>query len=119
ETGMASRTVTAFFTRHGPVVRAEDGRWVSTALMNDPMHALMQSYGRTKARNLDEYLEVMALHTNSSNNTLFADAEGNIAYLHSNFIPRRDPAYDWTRPVDGSTSATDWRGVLTIEQTPN
>src|SRR5690606_8031984 len=73
ETGMASRTVTAFFTRHGPVVRAEDGRWVSTALMNDPMHALMQSYGRTKARNLDEYLEVMALHTNSSNNTLFAD----------------------------------------------
>ncbi|MCB9517963.1 MAG: penicillin acylase family protein [Gemmatimonadales bacterium] len=119
ETGMASRTVTAFFTRHGPVVRAEDGRWVSTALMNDPMHALMQSYGRTKARNLDEYLEVMALHTNSSNNTLFADAEGNIAYLHSNFIPRRDPAFDWTRPVDGSTSATDWRGVLTIEETPN
>jgi acyl-homoserine-lactone acylase len=119
DTGMATRRFTAYFTPHGPVVRSVDGTWVTTALMNEPMHALMQSYARTKAKNLDEYLAVMALHTNSSNNTLFADAEGNIAYLHSNFIPRRDTTFDWSRPVDGSTAATDWRGVLDLDETPN
>ena len=59
------------------------------------------------------------LHTNSSNNTLFATADGDIAYFHSNFIPRRDTAFDWTRPVDGSNPATDWRGVLSFDETPN
>lgn len=118
-TQMATRRFTAYFTPHGPVVRSTGGKWVTTALMNDPMHALMQSYDRTKAKNLAEYLKVMELHTNSSNNTLFADAEGNIAYLHSNFIPRRDTTFDWSRPVDGSMSATDWRGVLALDETPN
>ena len=44
----------------------------------------------------------MELHANSSNNTIFADADGNIAYFHGNFIPRRDTRFDWTKPVDGS-----------------
>ncbi|MEO0423593.1 MAG: penicillin acylase family protein, partial [Pseudomonadota bacterium] len=90
--GMAERTFTTYRTHHGPVVRSEQGRWVSVALMEQPMRALMQSYLRTKAMNLDDYLGIMALHTNSSNNTVFADAEGNIAYLHSNFVPVRNPA---------------------------
>ena len=61
----------------------------------------------------------MELHTNSSNNTIFADADGNIAYFHGNFIPKRDPSFDWTRPVDGSDPATDWQGLLSVDETPN
>ena len=72
--------------------------------MEEPMKALIQSFSRTKARNLAEYKKVMEAHTNSSNNTLYADADGNIAYLHSNFIPKRDPKFDWTKPVDGIES---------------
>lgn len=117
--GMQQRRFTAFFTPHGPVVRQAEGRWVTTALMNDPMHALIQSYSRTKAKNLDEFLKIMELHTNSSNNTLFADSAGNIAYLHSNYIPKRADSLDWTRPVDGSVSATDYHGLLAINETPN
>ncbi len=117
--GMAERRFTAWYTPHGPVVRMTDGKWVTVSLMQSPMQALIQSYTRTKAKNLSAYLEIMALHTNSSNNTLFADAEGNIAYLHSNYIPRRDTIFDWTAPVDGSTSATDYHGVLAIDETPN
>src|SRR5690606_23372853 len=117
--GMAERTFTAYHTHRGPIVRAVDGRWVSVALLQDPVNQLIQSYSRTKARNLDEFLEIMRLHTNSSNNTLFADAEGNIAYLHSNFVPRRDVRFDYSRPVDGSDPATDWQGVHSIEESPN
>src|SRR5262245_55263949 len=61
----------------------------------------------------------MDLHTNSSNNTIFADSEGNIAYFHANFIPKRDSKFDWTRPVDGSDPATEWHGVLSVDESPN
>src|SRR5579859_7765727 len=118
-TGMAEKTFTAYFTHHGPVVREADGKWITTRLMQDPIHALIQSYSRTKAKSLADWEKVMQLHTNSSNNTVFADADGDIAYFHSNFIPRRDNRFDWTKPVDGSNPATEWHGVLSIAETPN
>ena len=117
--GMAQRTFTVFRTRHGPVVRAENGRWVTVRLMEEPVKALMQSYTRTKARNLAEFERTMELHTNSSNNTVFADAEGNIAYFHANFIPRRDTSFDWNAPVDGSDPRAEWHGVLPVDSSPN
>ncbi len=117
--GLATKTFTVYRTLHGPVVRESGGKWISVRLMQDPMHALIQSYIRTKATDYHSFRKSMALHTDSSNNTLFADARGNIAYFHSNFIPRRDTRFDWTKPVDGSNPATDWHGVLSIDETPN
>jgi acyl-homoserine-lactone acylase len=117
--GTAQKTFTVFRTHHGPIVRSADGKWVSIRLMQDPLHALMQSYSRTKAHSYKEFMQSMELHTNSSNNTIFADADGSIAYLHSNFIPRRDPQFDWTTPVDGSDPATEWHGVLASDEAPH
>jgi acyl-homoserine lactone acylase PvdQ len=118
-TGMAKKAFTVYKTHHGPVVREADGKWVSIRLMQEPLKALQQSYLRTKAKSYKAFKETMELHTNSSNNTIYADADGSIAYFHSNFIPKRDPKYDWTKPVDGSTPATEWHGVLSIDETPN
>jgi acyl-homoserine-lactone acylase len=118
-TGMANKEFTIYKTHRGPIVRSLDGKWVSIRLMNEPLKALNQSYSRTKARNLDEYKKVMALHTNSSNNTLYADADGNIAYFHSNYVPKRDAKFDWTKPVDGSNPATEWNGLHSFEESPN
>ena len=56
--GMAERTFTAYFTPRGPIVGRQDDRWLSVSLMWRPVDALTQSYSRTKARNLEEYLEV-------------------------------------------------------------
>jgi len=114
---MSSRVVTAYFTHHGPVVRSEGGKWVSVKMMDEPLKALTQSYIRTKARDYDAFAKAMELRTNSSNNTVYADAKGNIAYFHGNFIPKRNPAYDWTRPVDGSNPATEWQGLHSIADT--
>ena len=118
-TGMAKRSFTAYFTQHGPVIRKQGGRWVSVSLMNRPVPALTQSYTRTKAADLAAFRKVMELHANSSNNTLFADAEGHIAYFHSNYIPRRDTSFDWTAPVDGSDPRTDYHGLLSFDESPN
>jgi acyl-homoserine-lactone acylase len=115
--GMAEKTVTAYFSHHGPIVRAADGKWVAVSLMNDPLKALQQSWLRTKARNYAQFYKVMELRTNSSNNTVYADADGNIAYFHGNFIPVRDPRFDYRKPVDGSDPATDWKGVHPVKDT--
>jgi acyl-homoserine-lactone acylase len=116
--GMKSRDFTLYFTHHGPIVREMNGQWIAVRLMNEPVKALTQSYTRTKARNYKEYRASMELHTNSSNNTIYADAEGNIAYLHANFVPKRDPKFDWSRPVDGSDPATEWGPLHGVEESP-
>ncbi|MEO6595355.1 MAG: penicillin acylase family protein [Planctomycetota bacterium] len=116
--GMVQREFTTYRTPHGPVVRQQDGRWVAVRLKEEPLKALTQSYSRTKARNYAAFRATMELHTNSSNNTIFADREGNIAYLHANFVPQRDLRFDWNRPVDGSDPATQWGPPLAVEKSP-
>ena len=116
--GISQRTFIVYRTQHGPIIRSQEGKWVSIALMNDPVKALTQSFTRTKATDYKSFKQTMELHTNSSNNTIFADADGDIAYFHGNFIPRRDPKFDWTKPVDGSNPETDWHGLLSIDESP-
>ncbi len=116
---IAERTFTTYRTHHGPVIGEQNAKWVAINLMYGPVEALMQSYGRTKAGNYAEFKKVMDLHANSSNNTLYADADGNIAYFHVNYVPRRDVKFDWTKPVDGSDTGTDYKGVLAVSELPN
>ena len=117
--GMSAREVTVYRTHHGPIVRSAEGRWIAIRLMQEPIAALSQSYLRTKARDLKGFREVMELHANSSNNTIYADADGHIAYFHPQFVPRRDDRFDWTRPVDGSDPATEWKGVHGVDDSPH
>jgi acyl-homoserine-lactone acylase len=115
---LAQKEFTVYRSHHGPIVRELDGKWVSVRLMQEPLKALTQSYTRTKAKSYKAFRETMDLHTNSSNNTIYADADGTIAYFHSNFIPKRDARFDWTKPVDGSDPATEWNGVHSVDETP-
>ncbi len=116
--GMEEKTFHVYFSGHGPVVREENGKWVAIKLMQEHVKALEQSFLRTKARNYAEYRKTMELMANSSNNTVFADADGNIAYWHGDYIPRRDTRFDYTKPVDGSDPATEWKGLLRLEEIP-
>lgn len=117
--GSRQRTFTVYYDHRGPVVRDENGHWISIRLMNQPVPELEQSFLRTKARSYAEYSQTMALMANSSNNTVFADADGDIAYWHGDFIPRRDTHFDYTQPVDGSDPSTDWQGLLSLKEVPH
>jgi acyl-homoserine-lactone acylase len=117
--GMASRSFEILRTHHGPIVRADNGKWIAFAMMDRPVAALEQSYLRTKAHDYASFVRVAALQANSSNNTIFADDKGEIAYLHPQFIPRRDDRFDYTRPVDGSDPATDWHGLHAMDEAPH
>lgn len=119
EHGMAEKKFTVYRTEHGPVIGEQDGKWLTFRMMQEPIKALTQSYTRTKAEDYKSFRQILELHTNSSNNTIFADADGDIAYFHGNFIPRRDTKFDWTKPVDGSNPRSDWHGLLSVDETPH
>jgi acyl-homoserine-lactone acylase len=109
--GVKDKTFMIYRTHHGPITHANNDKWVATALMWSPIKALEQSFTRTKKSNHNEFYEMMNIRTNSSNNTVYADADGTIAYYHGNFIPKRNEKFDYTKPVDGSNPETDWDGL--------
>jgi acyl-homoserine-lactone acylase len=115
---MASRSFEVYRTHHGPIVRELDGKWIAISLMQKPVEALEQSFGRTKTTDYASFLKVASLAANSSNNTLFADSKGEVALLLPQFMPRRDDRFDYTRPVDGSDPATDWKGNHALSDLP-
>ena len=116
---MASRWFETYRTHYGPIVREEGGKWIAFAMMHRPIEALQQSFLRTKTRDYASFLKVAELKANSSNNTIFADDKGEIAYLHPQFIPVRDNRFDYDKPVDGSDPATDWRGLHALTDAPH
>ncbi len=113
---MLSRDFTTYRSHHGPIVRGEDDKWVAFSIMEEPIKALSQSYGRTKSNNYEEFAATMELRTNSSNNTVYADSKGNIAYWHGNYIPRRNQSFNWNEPLDGSNPATDYQGLHSVDE---
>ncbi|MBS1502121.1 MAG: penicillin acylase family protein [Bacteroidetes bacterium] len=106
-----TRTITGYYTHHGPVLGARDGKWLALRANNRSYNALLESWLITKANNFDEYKQAMNLLSNATNNTVYADDKGNIAFWYGNYMPKRDSKFDWTLPVDGTMSATEWKGV--------
>lgn len=107
---------TLYFTHHGPVIRSQGEKWITFRMMNRPLDALKQSFLRTKAKGHKSFNKTMKIRTNSSNNTVFADKKGNIAYWHGNYIPKRNPSYDYNGLIDGSNPATDWQGLHKVKE---
>jgi len=106
----------AYRTHHGPITHMADGMWTVSAMMWEPVKALEQSFMRSKQDGYKGFRKMMDIRTNSSNNTVYADAGGNIAYFHGNFVPKRDVRFDYSKPVDGFNPQTDWQGLHTVDE---
>jgi acyl-homoserine-lactone acylase len=115
--GLANRSFTVYHSHHGPIIRAENGKWIAVKLLQVPVAALSQSFLRTKTSDYASFRKTQDMRTDTSNNTVYADADGTIAYFHGNFIPKRDTSFDFTHPVDGSNPATEWQGPHAIADT--
>ncbi|WP_448698985.1 penicillin acylase family protein [Mucilaginibacter sp. AW1-3] len=113
---VSSSIFTTYATHHGPVMGSRDGKWLSLKANNRSLNALLESWQITKANNFEEYKRAMSLLSNATNNTVYADDKGNTALWYGNFMPKRAPQYDWTLPVDGSISQTEWQGVHPLNQ---
>ena len=114
--GLKSKTFTTYKTIHGPVMAMKNNKWLSLQENNRSLNALLECWIRTKSKNLLEYKKALSLLANNSNNTVYADADGNIAYWHGNFMPKRNQGFDFSRPVDGSIKETNWQGIHTLDE---
>lgn len=114
--GFETKIFNALFTHHGPVIARRNGQYISLRHNNRDTKGFMQSWLRTKTKSFADFKKTMDMGANPSNNTVYADAEGNIAYWHGNFLPKRDAKYDWSKPVDGTTSATEWQGYHAVDE---
>ncbi|GIX07671.1 MAG: 7-beta-(4-carbaxybutanamido)cephalosporanic acid acylase [Candidatus Poribacteria bacterium] len=108
-TDWVSREV--LYTHLGPVVsvEGEKGYAFRLAYADDVMLGV-QIAKMNRARNLGEFLEALAIRSLMPQNVMYGDVYGNIYYQRTGRVPIRPEGYDWSRPVPGNTSATDWRG---------
>ena len=73
-----------------------------------------QIYRMVLARNCDEFYEALAMNQLMEQNVTFADRDGNIQYVRTGRTPIRPDGYDWSVPVPGDTSDTQWLGIHDI-----
>ncbi|MEI7588980.1 MAG: penicillin acylase family protein [Chitinophagia bacterium] len=111
-----SKSFITYKTIHGPVMGSKNGKWLSLQENNRSLNALLECWTRTKATHLQSYQKALSLLANNSNNTVYADGDGNIAYWHGNFMPKRNPTYNYSLPVDGSIKRTNWNGVHPLNE---
>ncbi len=71
------------------------------------------------AQTLDEFLKAVSLFTFPPQNLIVATADGDIFYLLNGRTPRRNPNFDWSLPVPGWTSETEWQGILSWQELPH
>ncbi|MCJ8209174.1 penicillin acylase family protein [Mucilaginibacter sp. RS28] len=113
---LLEREFEGYYTQHGPIIALRNGQWLSLKANNRSDEALAESWLITRAQSFSDFKGAMGIRANTSNNTVYADADGNIAFWYGNFMPKRNPAYDWTQPVDGTIKDTEWDDLHSLDE---
>jgi acyl-homoserine-lactone acylase len=107
-------------THHGPIVKRENDTQMLAAQIAGLFEAvpMRQALRMVKARNLEEFRTSLAPMQMLFMNLVYADCDGNLWYLYNGRVPRRNPKFDWSAPVDGSDPASEWLGVHELDELP-
>lgn len=107
-------------THRGPVVGIRDGKFlvIKAASMEVGVKLFAQKWAMARARSLKEFKAALNHRRLTGSNTIYADKQGNIYYLHGNAMPRRNTKFDWSKAVEGINPETEWQGYHELEELP-
>ena len=77
-----------------------------------------QAFDMIRAKNFEEWRAAASHCAIPLFNIAYADRDGNIFYVYNGAIPKRNPEFDWSQPVDGSDPRTAWKGYHSFDELP-
>jgi acyl-homoserine-lactone acylase len=117
--GLSDKTFTFRKTHHGPIVAKRNGKLLAVKMAKfEEGGQIDEWYAMSKSRNFDEFKQAMSAVAVPMFNAVYADKAGNIFYVYNGAVPKRSTKFDWLKPVDGSTSETEWHGYHTFNELP-
>jgi penicillin amidase len=110
---------TVMVTRHGPVISHDGGRDLALQWTLLSPHAVRLPFRRiNQASNWMEFTAALRDFNVPMQNSVYADAEGNIGYYAAGLVPIRKQG-NGAVPVPGSTDDYDWTGFVPFEDLPH
>jgi acyl-homoserine lactone acylase PvdQ len=109
-----TRTVTREieYTHHGPIAVRDAGVAFAVACPYfDQIDLATQMYRMCLAENLEQFNAALEMAQMMEQNCMYADDQGNIQYVSTGRVPIRPKGFDWSKPVPGNTSKTEWQGI--------
>jgi acyl-homoserine lactone acylase PvdQ len=99
-------------SHHGPIALREGKKAYAIACPYfDQIDFITQTHRAMTARNLAEFDAALAMCQMMEQNVMYADVDGNIRYIRTGRVPIRPPGFDFSKPVPGDTSKSEWRGI--------
>lgn len=105
---------------HGPVIRNAEGAFAIRYGGIGQLQQLDAYYRLNKAKSFAEWEAQIARMAIPSTNFIYADAEGNIAYVYNAAIPDRPEGVkaDWRNVLPGDRSELIWDGAVDYAALP-
>lgn len=110
----------ALYTRRGPYIAMPNGNRYSVAMarwkdLPDPLTGAIR---RAEARDLNAFRAALAEYPMDKWHLVYADRAGNIYIVGNGVFPRRDPKYNWRKPVPGWEADAQWKGIIPFNELP-
>jgi acyl-homoserine-lactone acylase len=109
---------TIYRSLHGPVIKNNNGAFAIRYAGIDNLKSMDAYYRQGKATNFDEWLAVYSRMEIPNFNAVYADKEGNIAYVYNAAFPDRPEGHNWRGILPGNDSSLIWQDTVAFDAVP-